>query len=320
MRKTAFLYDERFMEHETGDRFPENNARLTATLSHLKQQPWFGDMLHLKANSVDREWLEKIHHSEFIDATQQLCEAGARNLNDPDVRVCSKSYEVATLATGGVLKLVTSVMEGEVDNGFALVRPPGHHAEADRAMGFCLFNNVAVAAKYVQTHYGLEKVLILDWDVHHGNGTQHSFEEDPSVFFVSLHQYPLYPGTGAHSESGIGRGRNATLNCPMPAGCGDDLYREAFVEKIFPAIHKFKPDVILISAGFDAHKADPLAQINLSSEFYGWMSHQMLEFADQYSQGRLISMLEGGYDLNALPICISKHLIELMGASLMVGE
>jgi acetoin utilization deacetylase AcuC-like enzyme len=205
------------------------------------------------------------------------------------------------------------VIAGEAQNGFSLSRPPGHHAERDLALGFCLFNNVAVLARYLQKQNGLDKILILDWDVHHGNGTQHTFEQDPSILYVSTHQYPFYPGTGAASETGSGRGEGATLNCPMPAGADDALYESAFREKILPQIEAFVPDALIISAGFDAHADDPLAPINLSTEFFGWMSERMMEVADRYAGGRLISMLEGGYNVNRLPLCIEEHLKVLAG-------
>ena len=241
-----------------------------------------------------------------------MCEAGARRLDDPDVSISIESFDIARLASGGTLQLIDSVMRGEIDNGFALIRPPGHHAEFNRAMGFCLFNNVAVGARYLQKEYGLDKILILDWDVHHGNGTQHSFEEDPSVMYVSLHQYPFYPGTGAYSETGIGAGQSATVNCPMPAGASDFHYEQAFTERVLPAISKFKPDAVLLSAGFDAHQSDPLAQINLTTEFYSWMSLRMMEIANQFAEGRLVSLLEGGYNLDYLPLCVATHLKVLM--------
>ena len=190
---------------------------------------------------------------------------------------------------------------------------PGHHAEEDLAMGFCLFNNVAIVARYLQKKHGLDKVLVLDWDVHHGNGTQHSFEEDPSVFYVSLHQYPFYPGTGAGTENGRGKGKDATLNCPMPAGALDQDYEKVFCETILPKIDKFKPNTILISAGFDAHQDDPLADVCLTTPFYGWMTERMMEIADKYSGGRIISLLEGGYNLEALPRCVATHLAVLSG-------
>jgi acetoin utilization deacetylase AcuC-like enzyme len=199
-------------------------------------------------------------------------------------------------------------MQGEAENGFALIRPPGHHAESGEALGFCLFNNVAITAKYLKRRYGLEKILILDWDVHHGNGTQHTFEDDPSVFYVSVHQYPWYPGTGSHSETGTGAGNGATLNCPMPAGSGDEDYRAAFGQTILPAARAFKPDAVLISAGFDAHAADPLGGINLSTNFYRWMTSEVMEIADSSAGGRVISLLEGGYDLDALASCVVAHV------------
>ena len=225
------------------------------------------------------------------------------------------SFEIALLAAGGVLALADAVIQGKANNGFALVRPPGHHAERDVALGFCLFNNIAIAARYLQQEYGLEKIVILDWDVHHGNGTQHSFESDPSIFYISLHQYPHYPGTGAYSETGIGDGSGTTLNCPMPAGSDDSHYEQAFREKILPAVNSYSPDVILISAGFDAHQADPLGSINLSTAFYAWMTERMLETADQHANGRLISVLEGGYALDALAASVSGHLQSLAGIS-----
>ena len=216
------------------------------------------------------------------------------------------------LAAGGVTALADNVISREIDNGFALIRPPGHHAERSMALGFCLFNNVAILARYLQKHHGLDRILVMDWDVHHGNGTQHTFEEDPSVLYISLHQYPFYPGTGAAHETGNGRGRGATLNCPMPAGATDEDYRVAFSQQILPKIDAFKPEAVLISAGFDAHRDDPLAQINLSTEFYGWMSQRMMEAAETHANGRLISMLEGGYDLHALSHCIGTHLKVLL--------
>ncbi|MCG8324888.1 MAG: histone deacetylase, partial [Thiotrichales bacterium] len=172
----------------------------------------------------------------------------------------------------------------------------------------CLFNNVAILARYLQKQHGLDKILILDWDVHHGNGTQHLFEEDPSVLYISTHQYPYYPGTGAYTEDGIGKGKGATLNCPMPAGADDVMYETAFMEKILPGIDEFRPDSIIISAGFDAHRQDPLAQINLSTEFFGWMTSRIMEKADAYCDGRILSALEGGYNLQMLPLCVAEHL------------
>ncbi len=314
MSKTGFIFDKRYLDHDTGVRHPENSQRLIATMTHLESQPWFSDLVHLQPSRVEREWLESVHQSDYIDRAWQQCNAGSKILDDPDVTICESSFDVAALATGGALTAVDSVMRGETSNGFALVRPPGHHAEFSRAMGFCLFNSIAIAARYIQKRYGIEKVAILDWDVHHGNGTQHCFEQDPSVLFISLHQYPYYPGSGSYSETGTGAGANATVNCPMSAESTDEDYEKAFVERVLPALNAFAPQAVLVSAGFDAHVADPLARINLSTQFFGWMTEAILEVADSHAQGRLISLLEGGYNLQYLPLCVSTHLHTLMTA------
>ena len=314
--KTAFLTDPRFTEHETGPGHPERAARLTHTLDHLRSQQWFGQLIPVESQLCDERWLRSVHDRTLIERARQVCSQGQAYLDSPDVAVSQASFEIALLAAGGVLALTDAVIHGKANNGFALIRPPGHHAERDVALGFCLFNNIAIAACYLQQEYGLEKIVILDWDVHHGNGTQHSFESDPSIFYISLHQYPHYPGTGAYSETGIGPGSGTTLNCPMSAGSDDSHYEQAFREKILPAVNDYGPDAILISAGFDAHQADPLGSINLSTEFYGWMTERMLETADQHANGRLISVLEGGYALDALAASVSGHLQSLAGISL----
>ncbi|MEJ2177736.1 MAG: histone deacetylase, partial [Gammaproteobacteria bacterium] len=226
----------------------------------------------------------------------------------PDVAVSAESSDTALNASGSLLALVDEVMAERSDNGFAAVRPPGHHAEYDMAMGFCLFNSVAIATRYLQRHYGLERVLILDWDVHHGNGTQHMFERDPSVMYISLHQYPHYPGTGAKSETGIDQGEGTVVNCPMSPGLGDAHYHEAFDQVVLPSARNFKPDFILISAGFDAHYADPLGSIDLTTASFSWMTKAMMELADQCCNGRIVSVLEGGYDLKALAESVTEHV------------
>ncbi len=305
---TGLLYDAIYLNHDTGGGHPERRERLLATMHYLEKQNWFSDLKLIAPRSVERQWLEEIHTPDYIDRATSACRRELPYLDVLDVIISRDSCDVAKLAAGGVLELGDQVISGKLDNALALVRPPGHHAEANMALGFCLFNNVAILARYVQKQHGLDKVLILDWDVHHGNGTQHTFEEDPSVLYISLHQYPYYPGTGSFSETGKGRGKGATLNCPMSAGANDEDYRVAFTNTILPKISDFKPDIVLLSAGFDAHRDDPLAQINLSTDFYGWMSERMMEVADQYAGGKLIGTLEGGYDLNAMPRCIGKHL------------
>ena len=308
---TGFLYDKRFLDHDPGKGHPESKGRLTATLAALEKWEGFSALKPVASRLADESWIESVHSLEYIRHAESVCKDGFSYLDTYDVGICPDSYAVARLAAGGALALADEMMAGKISNGFALLRPPGHHAEKNAAMGFCLFNNIAILARYLQKRHGLDKVAILDWDVHHGNGTQHTFEEDPSVFYISLHQYPFYPGTGAASETGIGRGAGATLNCPMQAGFGDKEYERAFIERILPALKKFKPEAVLISAGFDAHKEDLLAHMGLSTDFFGWMSTRMIEIADQFGKGRLLSLLEGGYHLEFLPKCVKVHLAAL---------
>ncbi len=310
--KTAIVYDPRYLEHDTGAGHPERPARLSHTIEALAAQPWFDQLEQVAPRPCERAWLAQVHDDAYLERARQAC-ARAPYLDTPDVAIGPSSFEVATLAAGGVLALADAVVSGAVDNGFALVRPPGHHAEHAEAMGFCLVNNIAVTARYLQRHHGLDKILVLDWDVHHGNGTQHIFEEDPSVFYVSLHQYPWYPGTGAYHENGRGAGVGATLNCPMPGGAGDDDYRVAFKDVVLPAVRRFAPDAVLLSAGFDAHAADPLGDLRLSTGCFRWMTERMLEVAEQSAGGRLVSLLEGGYDLDALAACVAAHVETLAG-------
>ena len=310
---TGLLYDDKFLTHNPGAGHPEHRARLESTWKHLQKLPWFNQLHLLKPKLAEENWIETVHEHSYIRRAEEASRKGYRFLDSLDVGISQESFQTALLAAGGALTLADHIVDGTLKNGFALLRPPGHHAEHDTAMGFCLFNNIAILAKYLQKHHGFDKVLILDWDVHHGNGTQHTFEEDPSVLYISLHQYPFYPGTGAASETGVGRGRGATLNCPMPAGAADEDYKHSFQEKILPKINEFKPDVILISAGFDAHAADPLAQICLSTDCFGWMTARMMEMADKYSNGKIISLLEGGYNLEELPRSVAKHLAVLAG-------
>ena len=305
---TGFVYDERFLAHDAGPHHPERRERLESTIDHLRREAWFDALRPVPASPCDRAWLETVHDRELVDRARESCRRGLPYLDVADVGICPDSYDIALLAAGGALALADGVASAEIDNGFALSRPPGHHAERNVALGFCLFNNVAIAARYLQREHGLDKILILDWDVHHGNGTQHTFEPDPSVLYVSTHQYPYYPGTGAASEDGEGRGRGATLNCPMPAGAGDRDYERAFMERILPKIDAFAPQAVIISAGFDAHAEDPLAHIMLSTGFFAWMTERMLEVAERHADGRLISILEGGYNTDVLPLCVAAHL------------
>jgi acetoin utilization deacetylase AcuC-like enzyme len=224
------------------------------------------------------------------------------------------SLSAAYLAAGGALSAVDAIMAGEVEHAFCAVRPPGHHAEAARAMGFCLFNNVAIAARYVQKQYGVSRVLIVDWDVHHGNGTQHSFEQDPSILFFSTHQFPHYPGTGRATERGTGAGEGFTINVPMDAGAGDEEYHAIFVNVLLPAAEAFKPEFVIVSAGFDAHRDDPLASMGVTETGYSDLTDLVAGIAKRHAQGRLLSALEGGYNLTALGASVDAHLTALLAA------
>lgn len=306
--KTGFLTDERFMEHDTGPGHPECGERVAVTLDYLQQQDWFDGLHQLQSRPADIEQVMMIHDRVYINRAEEVCRSGNAYLDSMDVSVSMQSYDVALLAAGSALQLADDMMHGKIDNGFALLRPPGHHAEKGMALGFCLFNNVAILARYLQQQHGMDNIVIIDWDVHHGNGTQHLFEEDPSVFYISTHQFPYYPGTGNYNEVGTGRGTGFTLNCPMAAGSSDQDYETVFNQQILPKLDEFKPECILISAGFDAHQADPLGNINLSTGFFGWMTEQLMEKADQHCNNRILSLLEGGYNLEALAHCVGEHL------------
>lgn len=312
--KTGLLYASRFLDHLPGSEHPECRERLIATLAYLKKRAWFDQLLPVEPREIERSWLETVHDPAYIDHVDKVCRSGFAHLDSLDVGICPDSAAVARMAAGGVLELADLMMAGRIRNGFGLIRPPGHHAERSRAMGFCLFNHIAILARYLQKKYGLQRILILDWDVHHGNGTQQAFEEDPGVFYVSLHQYPFYPGTGAVTETGTGAGKGYTLNCPMPAGATNEDYRFVFTDTILPRVRTYRPEAVLISAGFDAHEDDPLGQICLSTDFFGWMTQRMAELARETAQDRLISLLEGGYHLDVLPRCVAQHLAVLTGS------
>ncbi|MCA9484785.1 MAG: histone deacetylase, partial [Nitrospina sp.] len=259
---------------------------------------------------AELEDITRIHDADHAEMVQRACNEG-RSYLDADTTISPRSYDAALLSAGAGLTAVDLVVDGKADNVFCAVRPPGHHAERDRAMGFCLFNNVAITARYAQQVKGLERIFIFDWDVHHGNGTQHSFYSDPTVFYASAHQYPFYPGTGGQDETGTGDGLGTTLNFPMRAFSGDEDYLGIVENRLIPHMHRFQPDLIIISAGFDAHADDPLAQINLSADCFGQMTAMIKDAANDLCGGRLISMLEGGYNLDALADSVHQHLEQL---------
>ncbi|HWE50162.1 MAG TPA: histone deacetylase [Bryobacteraceae bacterium] len=301
--RTGFLFDPTAKEHNPGMGHPEQPARWDAAMRGLDDLPV--TVSEPRAATVDE--LALCHTRDYIRLAQREVQSGAAILSTGDTDICPRSYEVALHAAGTCLNAVDLVMHGYAKNAFCIVRPPGHHASADRGMGFCLFNNIAVAARYAQRHYGVERVVIADWDVHHGNGTQDIFYRDPSVFFFSTHQSPWYPGTGAANETGAGAGEGTTLNCPFPSGAGRDQILGAFRERLMPRMTEFQPDLILISAGFDSRAGDPLGQFRLTDSDFAELTALMMEIADRSAGGRLISVLEGGYNLDGLEKAVRSH-------------
>jgi len=310
--RTAIVYDEIYLEHETTLGHPESSERLIETIETLKVTGLYSQLIEIKPTLAPMEYLRTIHTPQYIDRVGATCDNAPTHLDSPDVPVSAMSFEAAITAVGGVLSAVDAVIEKRADNAFCAVRPPGHHALADRAMGFCIFNNVAIAARYIQNKHRLPRILIVDWDVHHGNGTQAAFYEDPTVLYFSVHQYPFYPGTGSEEEKGAGPGLNYTINVPLPAGSGNNVYIKAFEEKLRPAALAFDPDFVLISAGFDAHENDPLGGMALTTEGFAELTQIVKEIAEKSCQGRLVSVLEGGYDLEALAASVEAHIRVLM--------
>lgn len=312
---TGLIYSDRFLEHDTGVRHPERPDRLRAIVDRLKAQHLWNELVHLPFGPADRAWIERLHDPRYVERVFAACAAGEAHIDAADSAICPASGEVAQLAVGGVLAAVDAVMAGKVNNAFCAVRPPGHHAERDRSMGFCLFNNVAIAAEYLIAHHGLERVAVVDFDVHHGNGTQHLFEHRRDVLVVSLHEHPryLYPGTGFVHEQGAGAGEGYTLNLPLDPRTGDDAYRHAMVFKVTPRLERFQPQCLLVSAGFDAAHDDPLAHMEVTAEGFAWITRHLKAQAQRLCGGRLVSVLEGGYNLRSLAEAVSLHVQALLG-------
>ncbi|HID94723.1 MAG TPA: histone deacetylase [Candidatus Latescibacteria bacterium] len=313
MLKTGLVYDPIYLLHNPGRDHPERPERLAFMVKHLETTGLLARLQPVPPYQASIDWVVRVHHPGYIEHVAEVCRRGHGYLNSLDTGVCCDSYHIALMAVGGVLSAIDAVMAGEVKNAFCAVRPPGHHAEADRAMGFCLFNNVAIAARYLQVNYQIERILIVDWDVHHGNGTQATFYDDPTVLYFSVHQYPHYPGSGSEREKGIDDGTGYTINVPMAAGCGDEDYVKTLQDQLEPSARKFKPNFVLISAGFDAHKDDPLSNMFVSEKGFAQMTAFVKGIAEGYCDGRLVSVLEGGYNLPALANSVHVHISALCG-------
>lgn len=296
MSRTGIVRDELFIEHDPGAWHPESPDRLRAIYRVMDQNNW--PVKVLERRLATKEEVALVHRPEYFDRVART--DGLNNYQfDADTSTSAKSFQAALAAAGGLISLTEQVLDGRLDNGFALVRPPGHHAEADRAMGFCLFNNVAVAAAWAIKHRGLRRVLIVDWDLHHGNGTQHMFYSDSRVLYFSTHQFPHYPGTGAMGEAGRGEGLGFTVNVPLAWGHGDEEYTAIFQQILVPLTGMYRPELILVSAGFDINHRDPLGDMRVTRAGFGSMGRVLKNLADEVCQGRIIFTLEGGYHLEA---------------------
>jgi acetoin utilization deacetylase AcuC-like enzyme len=308
---TGLVYSDVYLTHDPGPENPESPERLRSIIRALDEARLREKLNPIEPAPAELKWIAHVHDKPYIERVREACERAPADL-DWDTTVSEGSFDAALLAAGGVLKAVDAVMAGKVHNAFCVVRPPGHHATRSRAMGFCLFNNVAIAARYIQDRHKLKRVLIVDWDAHHGNGTQDLFYNDPSVLYFSTHQFPCYPGSGAASERGEGTGLGFTVNVPMRPGSGDTEYLRAFEEILMPAAEKFKPDFVLISAGFDAHGGEPLTNLTVTTEGFGRMTEVVRGIAERHCGGKLVSVLEGGYNLKNLGDSVVAHVKELM--------
>jgi acetoin utilization deacetylase AcuC-like enzyme len=309
---TAFIDDPRFLKHDTGYH-PETHRRLEVIRVALESdRDLWGRLRHIAPIAASEEDITRCHSSELFDFIRRASSEGHDRL-DPDTAISPESFDVARLAAGAGIRAVDQVVDGTADNAFAPVRPPGHHARPEAAMGFCLFNNAAIAARYAQARYGLERILIADWDVHHGNGSQEIFYSDPNVFYFSTHQYPYYPGTGRATDLGEGAGQGATLNVPLRSSTAATVHREAFSQALRHIEERFSPDLIIISSGFDSRIEDPLGQLMLNDSDFAEMTKELMGMAERHCSNRLIALLEGGYNLDNLGGAVHAHVRALTG-------
>lgn len=311
MPPVGYVYDPLYLEHEMPGH-PESPARLRAIVSHLEEAGVLACLTKIELRDATPADIELLHSRGLVSRVRGAVEGGGAWL-DPDTYVAPRSYQAALRAAGGLLAATDAVLDGEVCSAFCLVRPPGHHATPKQAMGFCLFNNVALAAAHALERYGLERVAIVDFDVHHGNGTQDCFYANPRVLYVSTHQYPFYPGSGHWAETGEGEGQGSTVNVPLPRGCGRKEYLRAYHEVAAPVVRRFQPQMLFVSAGFDAHFADPLAQMLLDTRGYYEIASLLKALADELCGGRIVYGLEGGYDQTALAWSVRACIDTLLG-------
>jgi acetoin utilization deacetylase AcuC-like enzyme len=313
--RTALLTDPIYRQHLSGRLdHPERPERYDAVVRALEKSGLAQELTQIPSRNATDDELRLCHTPEYLRIARRDVESGQPFLSTGDTDIGPNSWDVATRAVGGVLNTVDAVMTGGARNAFCAVRPPGHHANANRGMGFCLFNNVAIAARYAQRKHGIDRALIVDWDVHHGNGTQDIFYADPSVFFFSTHQWPLYPGTGRADETGEGPGEGTTMNFPFPAGSGRAEILGAVRNSLMPAMREFRPKLVLISAGFDSRIGDLLGQFTLTDDDFADLTDAVREIADAHASGRIVSLLEGGYNLTGLASAALRHVGALNGS------
>jgi acetoin utilization deacetylase AcuC-like enzyme len=317
---TALLADPVFREHLAGRNHPERAERFDAVVEGLRAANLMDALVRVAARAATEEELLACHTIEYLRAARRDVESGRPYLSTGDTDITRNSWDVAAQAAGGTLNAVDAVISGRARNAFCAVRPPGHHATRGRGMGFCLLNNAALAARYAQRRHGLGRILIVDWDVHHGNGTQDIFYDDPSVFFFSTHQWPLYPGSGRADETGEGAGVGATMNFPFPAGAGRREILGAVQDSLAPAMERFRPDLALISAGFDSRIGDPLGRFTLTDRDFADLTRAVMEIAGRWAGGRVISVLEGGYNLEGLARAAAAHVGALVGEPAWADE
>lgn len=306
----GWLYDPEFLMHQTGVNHPERPQRLQDVVEFLQTQPVWNQLTSIAFEPAPMDALTAVHDVGYLKRLQASCEMGSRYFDESQTPICPSTFTSARLGAGAVIAACDAVMDRHVDRAFCAVRPPGHHAERDHSMGFCFINHAAVAAQHLIDHHGLSRVAIIDFDIHHGNGTQHIFEDRSDVFFLSIHQHPtsLYPGTGFIWETGTGPGKGATMNLPVEPGAGDHVYRALMNLRVTPALKKFSPEFVILSSGFDAARDDPLAAGDVTTAGFRYITRQLVDVAEATCRGRLVSILEGGYDPKVLARNVAAHI------------